>query len=56
MKYKFTKREEMILKFTCWFSKKFYDVHSYEKHKWWTWTPMHFVTYKCHNCWKSFEI
>ena len=42
--------------FTCWFSKKFWDIHDYHKRKGGDGTPTHFYTYTCWNCEKKFGI
>lgn len=46
----------MMIRFICWFSRKFFDIHDYHR----SWggddTPTHFYTYTCWNCGKQFEI
>jgi hypothetical protein len=40
----------------CWFSKYFWDIHDYYRHRGGDGVPMHFVKYKCWNCNKEFTI
>jgi len=46
----------MLIKFVCWFSKQFWDIHDYHKYKGGDGHPTHFYTYKCWNCNKEFII
>jgi hypothetical protein len=44
------------LRWRCWFSARFWDVHDY-----WKWAggdgvPAHFYEYRCHGCGKRFTI
>lgn len=46
----------MWIRFTCWFSKKFWDIHDYPTNSGGDGTPSHFYTYTCWNCGKKFGI
>lgn len=41
---------------TCWFSKKFFDVHDYIKTKGGDGIPTHFYKYTCPKCKTKFSI
>ncbi len=41
---------------TCWFSKHFWNVHDYHKHKGGDGYPYHFYEYTCLKCGQKFEI
>ena len=45
-----------MIKFICWFSKRFWDVHDYPVNKGGDGAPNHFHEYECHNCGKKFTI
>lgn len=40
----------------CWYSKIFYDIHDYHKHKGGDGVPCHFYTYHCSECDETFTI
>lgn len=44
------------IKFVCWFSRKFFDIHDYKKAWGGDGFPMHFCTYHCWNCGKDFNL
>lgn len=44
------------IRFYCWFSRRFFDVHDYKKSKGGDGVPSHFYTYKCWKCGKEFRI
>lgn len=44
------------IKFVCWFSRKFYDIHDYPVRSGGDGTPSHFWEYECWNCHKKFGI
>jgi hypothetical protein len=44
------------IRFRCWFSRRFWDIHDYQKEKGGDGVPSHFKTYKCWNCDQEFEI
>lgn len=44
------------MKFICWFSKHFWDIHDYKLNKGGDGIPRHFYTYTCHFCGKEFTI
>jgi len=46
----------LFLRFICWFSDKFFDIHDYYKEYGGDGIPSHFYVYKCHSCGKEFTI
>ena len=44
------------IKFVCWFSAKFWDIHDYLEQCGGDGTPSHFYDYHCWNCGKKFNI
>ena len=46
----------MITRFTCWFSRRFWDIHDYPVSRGGDGFPSHFYTYHCWNCGKEFGI
>ena len=44
------------LKWVCWFSSKFWDIHDYQIKMGGDGWPSHFYTYKCSRCKKEFTI
>ena len=46
----------MRIKFVCWFSRRFWDIHDYSVNYGGDGYPSHFYTYKCWNCGKHFGI
>lgn len=45
-----------MIRFICWFSRRFHDIHDYKKNLGGDGIPTHWHTYKCWNCGKEFEI
>jgi len=45
-----------MIRFICWFSRRFWDIHDYPVRKGGNGTPSHFYTYRCWNCGKEFGI
>ena len=45
-----------MIRFICWFSRRFWDIHDYPVRKGSNGTPSHFYTYRCWNCGKEFGI
>jgi len=46
----------MWLRFVCWFSRKFFDIHDYHESWGGDGLPTHFYEYHCSNCGKPFVI
>jgi hypothetical protein len=44
------------IKFVCWFSSRFWDIHDYTVSSGGNGTPTHFYEYTCWNCGKKFGI
>ena len=44
------------LRFICWFSARYFDIHDYKVHCGGDGTPTHCYTYTCWNCGNRFEI
>lgn len=44
------------IKFVCWFSRRFWDIHDYFVHAGGDGSPSHFYTYTCWHCGKRFGI
>jgi len=44
------------MRFTCWFSRKFFDIHSYSDAKLSDPQPLHFFFYTCPDCGERFMI
>ena len=44
------------IRFVCWFSRKFYDIHDYFVRAGGDGTPSHMYEYTCWNCGKKFHI
>ena len=44
------------LKFVCWWSGRFFDIHDYHLDCGGDGIPTHWYTYKCWNCGKRFGI
>lgn len=45
-----------MIRFVCWFSRRFWDIHDFTKNHGGDGTPSHFYVYRCWNCGKAFEI
>lgn len=46
----------MMIKFICWFSQRFFDIHDYPARKGGDGIPTHWHKYRCWNCKKEFTI
>ena len=44
------------IRFVCWFSQKFYDIHDYPTRDGGDGIPSHFHEYRCWNCGNRFTI
>jgi hypothetical protein len=44
------------IRFVCWFSRHFWDIHDYLEHAGGDGTPSHMYTSHCWNCGKEFTI
>lgn len=44
------------IKWICWFSSKYFDIHDYPKELGGDGCPTHFYTYNCYNCNRKFSI
>ena len=46
----------MLIRFVCWFSRHFWDIHDYP-HAWGgSGYPWHFHVYRCWHCGREFSI
>jgi hypothetical protein len=45
-----------MIRFVCWFSARFWDIHDYHVSRGGDSTPSHFYAYECWNCHKKFQI
>lgn len=46
----------MMLRFVCWFSRRFFDIHDWPIEMGGDGVPCHHHTYRCPNCGKEFGI
>lgn len=49
-------RRNWMIRFTCWFSRKFWGIHDYPENKGGDGHPSHFYEYACWNCGRKFGI
>lgn len=45
-----------MIRFICWFSRRFFDIHDYPRWAGGDGIPTHWHIYKCWNCAKEFKI
>lgn len=50
------RKPTLWLRFVCWFSARFYDIHDYKEGWGGDGYPAHFCEYECWNCHKLFYI
>lgn len=45
-----------VIRFVCWFSRKFFDIHDYYESRGGDGIPTHFYIYTCWHCGRRFQI